>query len=203
MFRWIGFGNKLFFWAILHNPVLKKEGLHILSPTANVLYIAAHTILKHGPRKAILRQFYDLDRILTQHANDLDWELIVSQAKKFEWSSALYEALSHTRQYFSTPIPNHVLLDLATTKDRHQKLISAMKSTPATQTLESLQTFSALKWYGKILVLLALAFPTPAYMRWRYKFKSNWSLPAWYLIRWAGIFKDAFLTLVSLAGKKT
>jgi hypothetical protein len=52
----------------------------------------------------------------------------------------------------------------------------------------------SLNRYGRIRLILALVAPTPAYMRWRYGLKSSWVLPAWYLFRWGGIFKDAVKT---------
>jgi hypothetical protein len=47
-------------------------------------------------------------------------------------------------------------------------------------------------------LILALIAPSPAYMRWRYGLHSAWALPAYYLYRWWGIFKDAIQTVIRL-----
>lgn len=193
------------FWkqATLPNSDLQArfEGLQILSPEANILYLAAHTVLKHSPRRAILRQFYDLDQVIRQHAKTLDWAMMLKQAKTFEWSSALFEAFSTIKEYFTTPVPEDVMTALAQTTDRHQKLIEAIKINPETRTLEEYQVFLASNWYGKVLLVCGLLLPSPAYMRWRYKFTHFWELPLWYLRRWLGIMKDLTLTLTVIFKK--
>jgi hypothetical protein len=55
-----------------------------------------------------------------------------------------------------------------------------------------------LNWYGKVRLVLALLFPSPAYMRWRYRLKKSWALPVYYPFRWWGIAKDAAYTLIEL-----
>jgi hypothetical protein len=59
-----------------------------------------------------------------------------------------------------------------------------------------------LNWYGKFRLVTALAFPTPAYMRWRYQLKSSWLLPAWYLFRWGVILTDAVRTGIAILKKR-
>jgi hypothetical protein len=178
------------------------ENLLMLTPEANILYVAAHTILKHGPRGAILRQYYDLDRLISLNGDRLNWDLVINQANKFEWSSALHEALTKTHEYFDTLVPANVFTDLSKITDRHQSLIARMKTEPKSRVLEEYQNILALKWYGRILVFLELLVPGPTYMRWRYKLKNAWSLPWYYLVRWFGIIKDGFRTLLVLFEKR-
>jgi hypothetical protein len=63
----------------------KLEGLLRLTPAAQLLYACAHAMLQHGGRDVSLRWLYDLDRLERVHAERLDWELLLSQAKIFEW----------------------------------------------------------------------------------------------------------------------
>ena len=172
--------------------------LFMLTPTAQVLYAASHAMLQHGAKNAPLRWFYDLDRLIRFYAGRLDWDLLLSQARIFEWGSALEAALSKTVACFGTPIPEHVLTSLSGISDRHQKLVALKQIQPATHVLDERQKLLSLKGYARFRLLLALIVPSPAYMRWRYRLKTSWAIPAYYVIRWWGILKDALHTVIVL-----
>ena len=171
------------------------ENLLMLTPTAQVLYAASHAMLQHGGQNTPLRWYYDLDQLIRFYGSRMDWDLLLSQAKTFEWGSALDAALSQTCAYFDTPIPDHVRASLSESSDRHRGLVALKQIRPATHILEERQRLLSLSWYGRFRLILALAFPTPAYMRWRYQLKNSWLLPAWYLFRWGVILKDAARTV--------
>jgi hypothetical protein len=171
------------------------EKLRMLTPSAQLLYASAHAILKHGDQAANLRWLYDLDCLLRQYAGRMDWDLIIGQAKAFQWGSALYAALSQTYRFFDSPIPAHALADLLENSDQHRDRVARKQIRPATRVLEEYQNLKARKWYGRLVLILGLVMPGPAYMRWRYGLKSYWALPAWYLYRWWGILKDGMSTI--------
>ncbi len=173
----------------------------MLTPTAQVLYAAAHAMLQHGGEIAPLRWFYDLDLLIRHYRDRLDWELLLSQARKFEWGSALEAALAQTVAYFATPVPDPVRAALVGSPDRHRELVALKQQRPPTHILLEGQKLMSLGLYGRIRLILALAFPSPAYMRWRYGLDNAWALPLWYVVRWWGIFKDALRTLAALAQK--
>jgi hypothetical protein len=175
--------------------------LFMLTPTAQVLYAAAHAMLQHGGINAPLRWFYDLDRLVRSYEGRLDWELLLAQAKTFEWGSALEAALAKTAACFGTPIPEYLLASLAGIADKNQDLVALKQVKPATHILEEGLKLRSLNLYGKFRLVLALIAPSPAYMRWRYQLKTSWAIPAYYVIRWWGILKDGFRSLVSLFKK--
>src|SRR3990172_2209006 len=177
------------------------DNLRMLTPTAQVLYASAHAMLQHGGRNTSLRWYYDLDRLIRVYADRMDWDLLLSQARTFEWSSAAFAALSQTVAFFDTPIPQKVLDELSKHSDRNTKRVATLQAQPATHTLEEYQKLKSLNWYGRFKLVLALIVPRPAYMRWRYGLRSAWALPAWYLFRWWGILKDAIRTVVLLIQK--
>ena len=131
----------------------------------------------------------------------LDWDRLLTQARIFEWSSAVSAALSQTVALFETPVPQTVLGELSHRADRNTERVAALRDQPATHTLEELQKLRSLNWRARLSLLLALVAPSPAYMRWRYGLKTGRALPAWYLYRWWGIFKDMLHTAVAVAGK--
>jgi hypothetical protein len=172
------------------------ENLRMLTPSAQVLYAATHAMLQHGGRNAPMRWYYDLDQLIRFYADRMDWDLLLSQAKTFEWSSALDAALSQTCAYFNTPVPEHARVYLAERPDRHRDLVALLKIKPATHILEERQKFLSLNGYGRFRFVMALFAPSPAYMRWRYQLKNSWILPAYYVFRWWVILKDAIQTLL-------
>ena len=175
------------------------ENLRMLTPAAQVLYAASHAMLQHGGKNAPLRWFYDIDRLMRLYAGRMDWDLLLSQAKTFEWGSALDAALSQTITYFDTPLPGQARAGLSEQSDRHQQLVALLQNKPATHILEERQKLLSLNWYGRFRLGTALFAPSPAYMRWRYQLKNSWRLPAYYLIRWWGILNDAAQTVLHLA----
>ena len=182
-------------------PGLKLDGLFILTPAAQVLYASAHAMLQHGGKNAPLRWMYDIDRLIRYYEGRLDWDLLLSQARVLEWGSALAAALRKTMVYFKTPVPEYVITSLSASTDRHQNLVAQKQIRPATHTLEERETLLSLTGYARMRLFLALLVPSPAYMRWRYKFKTSWHLPWYYLLRWWGILMDGLRSLVSLIQK--
>jgi hypothetical protein len=174
------------------------QNLLMLTPEAQVLYAASHAMLQHGGKNTPLRWYYDLNLLIRHYHERMDWNLLLSQAKIFEWGSALDAFLSQTIAYFDTPVPDHVCASLSESPDRHQKLVVLKQTHLATHTLVERQKLLSLNLYGRIRLVLALLFPSPSYMRWRYKLKSSWLLPIYYLFRWWGILKDAVRTVFFL-----
>lgn len=164
-------------------------GLHMLSPTAQVLYASAHAMLQHGGYKVPMRWEYDIDQLVRVYAR-LDWGQLLSQAHAFEWTSALQAALDRVRGYFDTPVPSDVQDRLAQSSDRHVRLVAHKQTRPATHIHRERLKWLSLNWLGRLQQVWALLIPSPAYMRWRYQFQGNWRLPMYYLLRWGEGLKD-------------
>lgn len=192
------------FWEQTESlPVMdaRLAGLRMLTPTAQVLYAAAHAMLQHGGHTVPLRWEYDLDQLIRVYAGRLDWGLLLSKARAFAWGSALGASLARAREYFDTPIPTDSLAQLSQLTDRHTDLVVLKQTRPATHILEERLKLLSLNWTGRVRLLWALLFPSPAYMRWRYRFQGSWRLPWYYLARWGGILKDGFHTALSIVWK--
>jgi hypothetical protein len=195
------------FWGQIEPLSTSLEASHqdlfMLTPTAQVLYAASHAMLQHGGKNAPLRWFYDLNRLICFYSDRLDWELLLSQARIFEWGSALDAAFSKTVSCFNTPVPKEVLTKLLGQNDRHRKLVALKQVRPVMHSLDEGQKLLSLKGYSRLRLFLALLAPSPAYLRWRYHIKNSWTTPFYYVIRWWGIFKDGFRSLVSLIKKES
>jgi hypothetical protein len=174
------------------------KNLLVLTPTAQLLYAASHAMLQHGGGRTPLRSYYDLDQLIRLSGSRLDWEMLLTQAQKFEWGSALKAALVQVQNYFDTPIPDTVQIVMSRQVDRFESLIIKKETEAVTRTHAEYQTLLSLNWWGRIRLVLALLFPSPAYMRWRYELNSSWALSIYYPFRWWGIAKDAIHTLTEL-----
>jgi len=175
--------------------------LLMLTPTAQLLYACAHAMLQHGGRETSLRWLYDLDRLIHVYAGRVDWELLLLQARHFAWGSAVCAALLEAVNLFDTPVPAHVLEDLSGQADRNTQQVATLQEWPATHTVEEYQKLKSLHGMARLKLVLALAIPGPAYMRWRYEMKSDWALPGYYVYRWWGILKDGVQTILHLIQK--
>ncbi|MFZ5882115.1 MAG: nucleotidyltransferase domain-containing protein [Chloroflexota bacterium] len=187
----------------LNGQDARLHGLLMLTPSAQLLYAAAHAMLQHGGHKVPLRWEYDIDQLVRSYADRLDWDLLLSQARAFAWTSALREALSRAREYFDTPVPRDVENQLAQTTDRHARLVAQKQIRPVTHIHRERLKWLSLNWMGRLQMLAALVFPSPAYMRWRYGFQGHGRLPWYYLVRWAGILKGGLRTAVSTMWDET
>ena len=173
-------------------------GLQMLTPTAQLLFASAHAMLQHGGKKTPLRWYYDIDQLIRFYGVQIDWDVLLSRSKTFEWSSALEVALSKSSDLFGTPLPASAVRTLSARTDANRILVEANLQKAETHTLEELRKMQALNIAGKMGLLLSLLFPQPTYMYRRYQFRSPGLLPAYYLIRWWGILVDLLITMLSI-----
>jgi hypothetical protein len=173
---------------------LTTQYVLVLRSTAQLLYACAHAMLQHGNRNISLCWLYDLDQMVRAYVERYDWDLFLSRATSFAWSSAASAALSKVVDFFDTPVPRMVLEALAAQTDRNSTLVAEMGMRPTTHTQQEYQTFKTLNGRGRFKLVQGLVLPGPAYMRWRYGLKRSWQLPLWYLYRWWTICKDMLHT---------
>jgi hypothetical protein len=177
------------------------EGLLMLTPAAQVLYASAHALLEHGGMETRLLWFFDLDRLIRYYGDTLDWNMLLSQSKVFEWGSALEAAFAKTIACFGTPIPEKVLSSLAGISDRNKKFIMRKEVRPTTDLVEQVQTLLSLKASARIRYFLGILIPTPVYIRWRFQPKTAWQIPLYYLMHWWHILRSGFYVLISIVKK--
>ena len=171
-----------------------------LRPTAHLLYLAAHLMLQHGGAQARLLWEYDIHLLLTPCERRLDWEELRRRAREFRWASALRAALARTHESFRTPLPEGFLRDLEEDEDHRSRSLVQRKEHPvqtrATATWSYLRT---LNWRTRLQRALSALWPTPAYVRWRYRPRPEWLWPLCYPYRWLLFACDSAVTLARLA----
>jgi hypothetical protein len=180
------------------NPILEQNTVFTLDPTANLLYLTAHQMLQHGGERASLRWLLDLQRLIEQRRQQIDWEELVTQADHFGWSGALWAALDAVQACFATSLPEGLLSRLQAQVGEHDALVELKAETAPTRILGEWKKLRSLHWPGRLRLLIALVFPSPAYMRMRYQPRPAWIWPLYYIYRWVDIALDGLLTLLNI-----
>ncbi len=184
------------FWAqtrVIHYGEMEFSAF---TPEAELLYLCAHAILQHGETEFLLQRYLDL-HLLIEKNPALDWQLILGRATELRWTFAVERALEITRAYFGTTLPENFLEELQTRRRADEDAKNALLILPDATRLEATRSFmhsmsrsEKWKWVSSSL------FPTPAYMRWRYKIRAGWQIPFYYFYRWFVIARDVLQTML-------
>lgn len=169
-----------------------------LTPTANLLYLAAHLMLQHSAANTRLIWLYDLHMLLTRCAERIDWDVVVQQAETFEWTAALQAALARTQAAFGSPIPAGVLATLeATTTHRERRFVARLQQAEHSRSNILWNELLPLSWPARLRLIWFNLVPSPTYLRQRYRLP----LPAWlwllyYPYRWFDLGLDVVAAIL-------
>lgn len=180
-------------WRPKHQPQIRQAGASPratvlqLSRIAQLLYLAAHLVLQHGQGQQRLIWLYDIHLLIT-HEHQLDWDIILEQAKTWGWSAALYTVLKATQARFATPIPPGLLDALYLQTDAQSRAYvqrkSATRQTIATNLWLALLSVA---WATRLRILWQAVFPRPDFIRGAYEAQLGRLWPLGYLLRWLHI----------------
>ncbi|MBA3942945.1 MAG: nucleotidyltransferase family protein [Herpetosiphonaceae bacterium] len=174
-------------------------GVLQLTPTSNLLYLAAHLMLQHGAAEGRLIWLYDLHLLITSNPERLDWDEVRARARAFHWSAALHAALDATQRCFRTPLPAGVLNALCTDTDAKTAAFVRRKAVAMSSTRSMWLRLVPLEPSARINYAWRAFFPSPSYMRWRYQPHPAWLWPLSYPYRWVGALRDAVRALLQVA----
>jgi hypothetical protein len=176
------------------------QGL-ILTPSAHIVYSAAHMMLQHGGAKAQSVWFFDLHQLITYYRESLDWDTLLGRASEYEWEPALSSALINIHRIFNTGLPDGLTGKLKENEGfsvRSSWLVRRKSSKLQTLSTQEFERLLTLKPSARLKYVIALIIPSPTYMRWRYKPDPAWLLALWYPYRWLRILREAILTLLGI-----
>ncbi len=163
-----------------------------LTPTALLLYLSAHAILQHGDPAARAIWFYDLHKVVRERDRDIDWETVVEKAQAFGWSGTVHRALERARELFGTRLPVEALGSLARTSASEGKSAAHLrvKQAPRGRAEMVWAEMACLTPGRRLQLALAILFPSPAYLKWRYPAARRlW--PVCYPYRWGIVVREA------------
>jgi hypothetical protein len=177
------------------NPPSPLAGAYGLSPTAQLLYLAAHLVLQHGEAEARLNWYYDL-HLLAKEPKRVDWDELLRRAQELRWAAAVRVALEGCQRQLGTPLPDGLVEELDRRSDAGARRVVASMMDPAqTRATQLWNQARCLPWTARLRLLTRHVFPSPAYVRWRYRLWSPWLWPLGYPYRWLTIASEGFSTL--------
>ena len=169
---------------------------HILSPTATLLYQAAHLVLQHGTYRSILLWYYDLHLLVGKCQESIDWGKLPEIAGMLHWADATRTALLAIRALFHSSFPEKVIEGLeAYSEPRARRMIALTARATEQRTQDTWQGLQVYDPATRLRLILALIFPRPAYLRWRYNPSPAWLWPAYYPYRWVILGLDGLASL--------
>ena len=177
-------------------PVPFPRSFLTLNPTAHLLYLCAHLMLQHGEGDPFLRWFYDIHLLIEREGERSHWDELVGRVREFEWTTTVSSALQTTQRSFQTRIPRGFLRSLSADGfDKSSRGVARQAETGRVGAARVLDAASLLSPAARLRFLLGSAFPSPAYLRWRYRPRPPWLWPLFYVYRWFIFVRDAIVTL--------
>jgi hypothetical protein len=173
-------------WFLNQTEPHHLQGLPYLTftPEAQILHLAAHAILEHGGQQGALGIWlYDIDQILRQWGNTLDWEQTLAQARHLHWEAALHQAIHLARQHFASPTPAalQTWIQLPQNQLSGYNILRSMTAANRSSSRTIFHILRGLSWQQRIQQLTHMFFPSRTYMQRRYP-QLPW--PLTYPYRW-------------------
>jgi hypothetical protein len=175
-----------------------------LTPTAHVLYLAAHLMLQHGGGQMRVIWLYDIHLLITRAADQIDWEELMTQAQAYRWTAALHAALQAAQDNLGTVVPPDVLPQLAATHDtRAARMVRQLAKPVHTRTAFFYNELLTMNWATRLALTRSYLLPTRAYLRWRYPLDlPAWLWPLYYPYRWYDLARDGAQTIATMIRRK-
>ena len=174
-------------------PVSFPRSFLTLNPTAHLLYLCAHLMLQHGEADYLLRWFYDIHLLIEKERSRIDWNEVAVQARQFRWSVVVSNALTAVQERFQTHIPMELLEGLSSPgPDPTPQLEIRRAEVPRTRATSVSSPVVRLRF------LLVSIFPSPAYLRSRYRPRPTWLWPLFYVYRWWTYVREPVVSLRKL-----
>jgi hypothetical protein len=182
----------------LQPSVLPSGASHnalVLNPSANLLFLAAHLYLKHYGDSGRLIWLVDVHLLLESWGQAVDWGAVIGAAAQTGWTEALYGALRAAQEDLGSQLPEGILPTLAASLPDQAVGPRRRDAQPRYHARATLDTLANYRPAARLPVLLAMLFPSPAHMRWRYRPHPSWLWPLYYPVKWAGMLRDGLRIL--------
>jgi hypothetical protein len=175
--------------------VPRSPKLRVFDPTAQFVHSAFHLLLQNTREERRLIWSFDLHLLVTEWGARLDWEEIVAQARAWHWTGLLSGLLDDLARDFQTRVPDGVrnALEVAPSWESGGEVLALAHEDPS-RSARMWTVFSNLGVRGRVEFLYAMIFPSPRYMRWRYKPARDWMWALYYPYRWFDVARDTVLT---------
>lgn len=168
------------FWERTEKIKSGERSVSIFNPDAQLIYLCAHYALHH--RSDRLLWLYDL-ALLLQRGN-FDWEQVIEAVNSFGLTLAVRSTLAKVDNAWGIAPPALVTSRLESLRpDNAEKMVYQITTSSHPNVRVLLDGLSIRGWQARSEFWLRHLFPTPSYMRERYKLHNAWQLPLYYGLR--------------------
>ncbi len=100
-------------WLASRRASRKSGIIHVLDPTHALVQVSLHTSLHSFVRAPGLRLHVDIDRLVVDHGDGMDWTSYVDEVRRVGIGRRAFVSLAMASAILETPIPEDVLRALA------------------------------------------------------------------------------------------
>jgi hypothetical protein len=122
---------------------------------------------------------------LLSHRGGVQWDELFRAARDFGWTKALAATAEEARERLRAGLP--APLDRLSCARAGGETLPSRKYGPH----RAWNELSTLSWSGRTALVRGYLFPSPSYLRWRYRPRPAWTWPLLYPLRWARLVKSA------------
>ncbi len=173
------------FWDTALPCSVANEPARMLGPEAQTLHLCAHLLLHHGGSN--LLWLNDVAEVIRFYYAQLDWEELLSRAPSVALTLPPRIILPQVAEEWGAPIPSNVvakLRELPVTQDESR--VARALTTPGRSPLQRFwhDLWSLPGWKERWAFARANVFPSPEYMRQRYRVANPFLVALAYPYRW-------------------
>jgi hypothetical protein len=184
------------FWSQSQSLEASNPLVGVLSPTAEILYLAAHLGLQHQGQGRLI-WFYDLYLLLNRLGEHIEWDALLLRASQASWAEALQQSLSGVEERFGYDLPAGFLRRLQQQAAAQPGQAGRLVGSPSDRRSGlGTKAWAALNWGDRLRMAWGLLFPRPAYLRWRYHPRPVWLWPVCYLRRWGEVVVEGVISII-------
>lgn len=172
------------FWQTAVPVKVSSAPAFALGPEAEIIYLCGHAVLHHRTSRLLWR--HDIAETISFYRTQIDWDSVLNRARQYDLVLPLQQMLPRVAEDWGVPIPPEVL--------EHVRNLSASRTeTRVFAHLTSDRTVGRRFWSDlvnlpnfrlRLQFALNNLFPSPAYMRERYRIRHPLLYPPLYLYRW-------------------
>lgn len=173
------------FWDTARPASIADVPSQVLGPEALLLHLCGHLTLHH--QATGLLWWNDIAEVLERERDAIDWPALLSRTCEYGLLLPLRTVLARVATEWQAPVPPAVLEALhaqsaSPTEQRVFEELNAGQRTARDRFLSDLNSMAG--WRQRLRFARTSLFPSPSYMRRRYRIRHPLWLPFYYPYRW-------------------
>ncbi len=176
------------FWQTAQRIPMGSEVAYVMSPEGQLLHLCAHQALHHSHQATgRLHWLHDVAELIVHYGEQLDWQTVVRQAQAFDLVLPLQKVLLPVIDDWHIPLSASVAAQVRSLQP--SSLEERLFTHLTTGRLSTARRFwldcaSLPSWGQRLDYAWSHLFPSPLYMKHRYRIGHRLLIPLFYPYRW-------------------